>query len=78
MIRRCLVRCFEFWLMDLRLQGYEPFVSFEGLDQLHRFLFILGITHVLYSFVTVVLSMIKVLLLFLCTPLLQASHINWC
>jgi mlo protein len=41
-------------------QGHEPFVSFEGLEQLHRFLFILGITHVLYSFVTVVLSMIKV------------------
>ncbi|XP_074577080.1 MLO-like protein 4 isoform X2 [Curcuma longa] len=40
-------------------EGYEPFVSFEGLEQLHRFLFILGITHVLYSFVTVVLSMIK-------------------
>ena len=42
------------------LQGHEPFVSYEGLEQLHRFLFILGITHVVYSFVTVVLSMIKV------------------
>jgi mlo protein len=42
------------------MQGHEPFVSYEGLEQLHRFLFILGITHVLYSFVTVVLSMIKV------------------
>uniref|UniRef100_A0A0A9DII3 MLO-like protein n=1 Tax=Arundo donax TaxID=35708 RepID=A0A0A9DII3_ARUDO len=41
-------------------EGHEPFVSFEGLEQLHRFLFILGITHVLYSFVTVVLSMIKI------------------
>ncbi|WOL11138.1 MLO-like protein 4 [Canna indica] len=41
-------------------EGYEPFVSFEGLEQLHRFLFILGITHVLYSFITVVLSMIKI------------------
>ncbi|GJN28668.1 hypothetical protein PR202_gb16823 [Eleusine coracana subsp. coracana] len=40
-------------------EGHEPFVSYEGLEQLHRFLFILGITHVLYSFVTVVLSMIK-------------------
>jgi hypothetical protein len=44
------------------LQGHEPFVSYEGLEQLHRFLFILGFTHVLYSFVTVVLSMIKVCL----------------
>jgi mlo protein len=41
-------------------EGHEPFVSYEGLEQLHRFLFILGITHVLYTFVTVVLSMIKV------------------
>ncbi|PWZ52066.1 MLO-like protein 4 [Zea mays] len=41
-------------------EGHEPFVSYEGLEQLHRFLFILGITHVLYSFVTVVLSMIKI------------------
>ncbi|KAI4967853.1 hypothetical protein ZWY2020_013981 [Hordeum vulgare] len=40
-------------------EGHEPFVSYEGLEQLHRFLFILGFTHVLYSFVTVVLSMIK-------------------
>ncbi|BAT12948.1 MLO-like protein 4 [Oryza sativa Japonica Group] len=41
-------------------EGHEPFVSYEGLEQLHRFLFILGITHVLYTFVTVVLSMIKI------------------
>ncbi|KAJ4795208.1 MLO-like protein [Rhynchospora pubera] len=41
-------------------EGHEPFVSLEGLEQLHRFLFVLGITHVLYSFVTVVLSMIKI------------------
>ncbi|XP_078170954.1 seven transmembrane MLO family protein [Carex rostrata] len=41
-------------------EGHESFVSLEGLEQLHRFLFVLGITHVLYSFVTVVLSMIKI------------------
>uniref|UniRef100_A0A0D9XPQ1 MLO-like protein n=1 Tax=Leersia perrieri TaxID=77586 RepID=A0A0D9XPQ1_9ORYZ len=41
-------------------EGHEPFVSYEGLEQLHRFLFILGITHVLYTFITVVLSMIKI------------------
>lgn len=44
----------------LVLQDREPFVSFEGLEQLHIFLFILGITHVLYSCITVALSMIKV------------------
>uniref|UniRef100_A0A1D1XTS1 MLO-like protein n=2 Tax=Anthurium amnicola TaxID=1678845 RepID=A0A1D1XTS1_9ARAE len=41
-------------------EDHEPFVSYEGLEQLHRFLFILGMTHVLYSCVTVVLAMIKI------------------
>ncbi|XP_058087460.1 MLO-like protein 4 [Magnolia sinica] len=41
-------------------KGHEPFVSYESLKQLHRFLFLLGITHVLYSCITVVLSMIKI------------------
>ncbi|CAI9103808.1 OLC1v1002370C1 [Oldenlandia corymbosa var. corymbosa] len=38
----------------------EPFVSYEGLEQLHRFLFVLGITHVLYSCITVALAMHKI------------------
>ncbi|KAI3702112.1 hypothetical protein L6452_27810 [Arctium lappa] len=41
-------------------EGREPFVSYEGLEQLHRFLFVLGITHVLYSCVSVGLAMIKI------------------
>nr|XP_043629505.1 MLO-like protein 4 [Erigeron canadensis] len=41
-------------------EGREPFVSYEGLEQLHRFLFVLGITHVLYSCVSVGLSMSKI------------------
>ncbi|PKA57346.1 MLO-like protein 4 [Apostasia shenzhenica] len=41
-------------------EDHEPFVSFEGLEQLHLFLFVLGITHVIYSFATVALSMIKI------------------
>ncbi|XP_057976178.1 MLO-like protein 4 [Malania oleifera] len=41
-------------------EGREPFVSYEGLEQLHRFLFVLGITHVLYSCVAVGLAMIKI------------------
>ncbi|KAI3755197.1 hypothetical protein L1987_54993 [Smallanthus sonchifolius] len=40
-------------------EGREPFVSYEGLEQLHRFLFVLGITHVLYSCVSVGLAMSK-------------------
>lgn len=35
-------------------------MSYEGLEQLHRFLFVLGITHVLYSCVAVGLAMSKV------------------
>ncbi|KAL4183319.1 hypothetical protein AMTRI_Chr11g97590 [Amborella trichopoda] len=41
-------------------EGHEPFVSYESLKQLLRFLFVLGITHVLYSCFTIVLAMIKV------------------
>ncbi|CAK7357063.1 unnamed protein product [Dovyalis caffra] len=40
--------------------GREPFVSLEGLEQLHRFLFVLGITHVLYSCLAVGLAMSKI------------------
>ncbi|XP_020532158.1 MLO-like protein 4 isoform X2 [Amborella trichopoda] len=41
-------------------EGHEPFVSYESLKQLLRFLFVLGITHVLYSCFTIVLAMIKI------------------
>ncbi|KAI8532119.1 hypothetical protein RHMOL_Rhmol11G0188700 [Rhododendron molle] len=41
-------------------EGHEPFVSYEGLEQLHRFLFVLGITHVLYSCAAVALAMSKI------------------
>lgn len=41
-------------------EGREPFVSVEGLEQLHRLLFVLGITHVLYSCLTVGLAMSKI------------------
>ncbi|KAK4337835.1 hypothetical protein RND71_042322 [Anisodus tanguticus] len=41
-------------------EGREPFVSYEGLEQLHRFLFVLGITHVLYSCIAVGLAMTKI------------------
>ncbi|KAJ8526430.1 hypothetical protein K7X08_028907 [Anisodus acutangulus] len=41
-------------------EGREPFVSYEGLEQLHRFLFVLGITHVIYSCIAVGLAMTKI------------------
>ncbi|EPS59298.1 hypothetical protein M569_15508, partial [Genlisea aurea] len=45
---------------DFCPKGYEPFASFESLEQLHRFLFVLGVTHVSYSFLAVALAMIKI------------------
>ncbi|XP_045815681.1 MLO-like protein 4 [Trifolium pratense] len=41
-------------------KGHESFASYESLEQLHRFVFVLGITHVSYSFVAVALAMIKI------------------
>ncbi|GAB2215027.1 hypothetical protein Droror1_Dr00019400 [Drosera rotundifolia] len=41
-------------------QGREPFVSYEGLEQLHRLLFVLGITRVIYSCLAVGLAMTKI------------------
>ncbi|XP_047973126.1 MLO-like protein 4 [Salvia hispanica] len=38
----------------------EPFASHESLEQLHRFLFVLGVTHVSYSFLAIALAMIKI------------------
>ena len=45
------------------MQGYEPFVSYEGLEQLHRFIFIMAVTHVSYSCLTMLLAIVKVLYL---------------
>ncbi|KAJ4714172.1 MLO-like protein [Melia azedarach] len=41
-------------------EGLESFASYESLEQLHRFIFLLGITHVSYSFVAIALAMIKI------------------
>ncbi|KAG6397602.1 hypothetical protein SASPL_143771 [Salvia splendens] len=38
----------------------EPFTSSESLEQLRRFLFVLGVTHVSYSFLAIALAMIKI------------------
>ncbi|XP_073289025.1 MLO-like protein 4 [Primulina huaijiensis] len=38
----------------------QPFASYESLEQLHRFLIVLGVTHVSYSFLAIALAMIKI------------------
>ncbi|KAG2376195.1 MLO-like protein [Vigna angularis] len=40
--------------------GHESLASYESLEQLHRFVFVLGVTHVTYSFLAVALAMIKI------------------
>ncbi|XP_057965046.1 MLO-like protein 4 isoform X2 [Malania oleifera] len=41
-------------------EGYESFASYESLEQLHRFVFVLGVTHISYSFAAIALAMIKI------------------
>lgn len=41
-------------------EGYEPFVSYYILHQLHIFIFVLAASHVVYSCLTVVLALYKV------------------
>ncbi|KAG6385461.1 hypothetical protein SASPL_154296 [Salvia splendens] len=38
----------------------EPFVSYEGLEQLHRFIFVMAITHISYSCLTMLLAIVKI------------------
>ncbi|KAI3922655.1 hypothetical protein MKX01_006344 [Papaver californicum] len=41
-------------------EGHEPFASYESLEQLHRLLFVLGVVHVSYNFVSIALAMLKI------------------
>ncbi|GAB4849524.1 MLO-like protein 11 [Ancistrocladus abbreviatus] len=41
-------------------EGFEPFVSYEGLEQLHRFIFVMAVTHVSYSCLTMLLAIVKI------------------
>lgn len=43
-----------------KMQGHQPFASYESLEQLHRLLIVLAVVHVSYSFCTVALAMFKV------------------
>ncbi|XP_076905579.1 MLO-like protein 11 [Bidens hawaiensis] len=41
-------------------KNYEPFVSYEGLEQLHRFIFVMAVTHISYSCLTMILAVMKI------------------
>ncbi|EYU44895.1 hypothetical protein MIMGU_mgv1a003290mg [Erythranthe guttata] len=51
---------FFFDFFSLFVQHHEPFVSYEGLEQLHRFIFVMAITHVSYSCLTMLLAIVKI------------------
>ncbi|EPS66695.1 hypothetical protein M569_08083, partial [Genlisea aurea] len=48
--------------LDLNIcrKHHEPFVSNEGLEQLHRFIFVMAFTHVSYSCLTMLLAILKI------------------
>ncbi|KAJ7519026.1 hypothetical protein O6H91_20G020000 [Diphasiastrum complanatum] len=41
--------------------GKEPFITLHSLEQLHRFIFIMATAHILYSCLTILLALVKVL-----------------
>ncbi|PIN22732.1 hypothetical protein CDL12_04549 [Handroanthus impetiginosus] len=41
-------------------EDHEPFVSYEGLEQLHRFIFVMAVTHITYSCLTMLLAIVKI------------------
>jgi hypothetical protein len=53
-------------------QGYVPVISVEGLHQLHLFIFVLAVIHVLYSCFTVLVGLAQVSIFFLSAVLCVA------
>ncbi|XVE87448.1 hypothetical protein DITRI_Ditri18aG0118300 [Diplodiscus trichospermus] len=47
-------------LHDFCPEGQDSFASYESLEQLHNFIFVLGVTHVSYSFIAIALAMSKI------------------
>ncbi|TYH86815.1 hypothetical protein ES332_D01G071200v1 [Gossypium tomentosum] len=41
-------------------EDHEPFVSYEALEGLHRFIFLMAITHIAYSCLTMLLAIVKI------------------
>ncbi|XP_075521772.1 MLO-like protein 11 isoform X3 [Primulina tabacum] len=70
MQERKLLMAFIYPRLDRRLmnrlnqnacgENYEPFVSYEGLEELHRFIFVMAVTHISYSCLTMLLAVVKI------------------
>ncbi|KAG5235500.1 MLO protein [Salix suchowensis] len=41
-------------------KDHEPFVSYQDLERLHRFIFVMAITHISYSCLTMLLAIVKI------------------
>ncbi|KAI4342480.1 hypothetical protein MLD38_027107 [Melastoma candidum] len=41
-------------------KDHEQFVSYQGLEQLHRFIFVMAVTHISYSCLTMLLAIVKI------------------
>ncbi|KAJ6894328.1 MLO-like protein 11 isoform X2 [Populus alba x Populus x berolinensis] len=41
-------------------KGYEPFLSYQDLERLHRFIFVMAVTHISYSCLTMLLAIVKI------------------
>ncbi|KAH8494405.1 hypothetical protein Peur_060883 [Populus x canadensis] len=48
--------------LDLKTceKGYEPILSYQDLERLHRFIFVMAITHISYSCLTMLLAIVKI------------------
>lgn len=55
--------CFFFFF---GMQGKIPFLSMEALHQLHIFIFVLAVVHVIFCVTMIILGGLKVMLAFLC------------
>lgn len=53
-------RMLNTWSQNSCKKGQEPFVSYEGLEQLHRFIFVMAVTHISYSCLTMLLAIVKI------------------
>ncbi|XAR68356.1 hypothetical protein NMG60_11003452, partial [Bertholletia excelsa] len=58
--KKNLSEVFNFISFYLLAQRFEPIISYEGLEQLHHLIFIMAVTHVSYSCLTMLLAVVKV------------------
>lgn len=68
----------KFLILFVNLQNMDPFLSYDGLHQLHIFIFTLAVFHVLYCLITMLLSKLKVLWLYYQFVLIMETKLRMC